>query len=81
MKGELLRLFMSTTTNREYAPHQQRVIDEANELREKHSKLGDFTLNNAIFPTLPKEERDDLEMQYVIMGQYLDILDRRISRF
>ena len=72
---------MSETANREYAPHQQRVIDEANELRDKFSKLGAFVLDNAIFPTLPQEERDDLESQFVLMGKYLDVLDRRISRF
>lgn len=72
---------MSETANREYAPHQQRVIDEANELRDKFSKLGAFILDNAIFPTLSQDERDDLESQYELMGKYLDILDRRISRF
>lgn len=72
---------MSETANREYAPHQQRVIDEANELRDKFSKLGEFILNNNIFPTLPQEERDDLESQHALMEQYLNVLDRRISRF
>jgi len=72
---------MSETTNREYAPHQQRVVDEATELKDKFTKLGAFILDNPIFLTLEEEEQGDLQRQYAVMGTYLDILDRRISRF
>lgn len=68
-------------TKKEYAPHQQRVVDEATELEDKFSKLGAFILDNPIFLTLEQEERNDLDSQYVAMEQYLIILDRRISRF
>ena len=66
---------------KEYAPHQQRVIDEATELKDKFSKLGAFILDNPIFPTLSEEERKDLDQQYMAMEHYLVILERRISRF
>ncbi len=64
-----------------YATHQQRVVDEATELKDKFSKLGAFILDNPIFLTLDQEERDDLEKQYRAMEDYLVILERRISRF
>jgi hypothetical protein len=72
---------MSQTEEKQYAPHQQRVVDEANELRDKFSKLGAFILDNPIYQSLAEEERNDLANQYDVMEQYLIILDRRISRF
>jgi len=72
---------MSETANREFAPHQQRVVDEANELRDKFSKLGAFILDNPIYQGLDQDEKSDLDSQYLAMEQYLIILDRRISRF
>ena len=67
--------------NKEYAPHQQRVINEKNELQDKFSKLGAFILDNPIFPALDPEEQDDLQDQYVAMQTYLQILEKRINRF
>lgn len=72
---------MEQTANKEYAPHQQRVVDEKNELQDKFSKLGTFILDNPIFATLDSEEQIDLQSQHDVMGTYLDILERRISRF
>jgi hypothetical protein len=72
---------MSQTANREYAPHQQRVVDEANELRDKFSKLGVFILDNPIYQGLEQDEKQDLADQYDVMEKYLAILERRISRF
>ena len=72
---------MEATTNKEYAPHQQRVVDEKIELQDKFSKLGTFILDNPIFTTLSDEEKEDLQDQYVAMQKYLEILERRISRF
>jgi len=72
---------MSETANREYAPHQQRVVDEATELNDKFSKLVAFILDNPIYPTLDTDEQQDLAEQYNVMEKYLVILERRISRF
>jgi len=72
---------MESATKKEYAPHQQRVVDEKNELQDKFSKLGSFILDNPIFKSLETEEQIDLKSQYDVMGKYLDILQRRISRF
>jgi len=47
---------MNETAEKQYAPHQQRVVDEANELREKFLKLDAFVLDNAIYKKLEKEE-------------------------
>ena len=72
---------MSEDAKKEYAPHQQRVIDERNELQAKFSNLGVFILDNPIFNTLDVEEQFDLRSQHDVMGEYLDILGRRILRF
>ena len=72
---------MEPVTNKEYAPHQQRVVDEKNELQDKCSKLKVFILSNPIFNTLDAEEQTDLQRQSAVMETYLFILERRISRF
>ena len=72
---------MENTEVKEYAPHQQRVVDEANELKDKFSKLGAFILDNPIYLTLPQKEQDDLSEQYDVMEKYIFVLERRISRF
>lgn len=69
---------------KEYAPHQQRVIDEARELRVKTLALQKFIENedkNSIFKQQTEYERIDLFNQYKTMIEYLAILDRRINRF
>ena len=62
-------------------PHQQRVLDERADLKDKHSKLSAFILDNPVFLTLPEAEQQRLQRQEVAMGQYLDILDERIAAF
>ena len=62
-------------------PHQQRVVDEHKEVREKTSKLGTFILDNPTYQNLPEEEREDMKIQYDAMCIYCDALERRIKRF
>lgn len=64
-----------------YAPHQQRVVDEANDLAEKVTKLSAFILDNPIFTTLEVSEQKDMHIQLFCMENYLNVLQRRISRF
>lgn len=63
-------------------PHQQRVIDERNELSAKLAKLIVFT-NSDSFTEIVKDERerDRLIQQKSIMTQYLVILNSRIDNF
>jgi hypothetical protein len=68
-------------TEKKMLPHQQRVVDEANELREKFLKLDAFILDNPIYKELEKEEQKDLKLQRTYMELYLLTLERRISRF
>ena len=68
-------------TEKEYAPHQQRVVDEKNELEDKFSKLGAFVLDNPIYMSLEDDDKQDLTEQYDAMEKYLIILERRISKF
>ena len=70
-----------TTTEKEFAPHQQRVVDEKNELEDRFKKLDSFILDNPIFTSLPQEEQDLLTEQKSLMERYLAVLIKRIERF
>lgn len=63
------------------APHQQRVIDEAAELKDRFQKLNAFIDSNPIFKTLAPEEQSDMRSQVSHMESYWECLDRRIKRF
>lgn len=65
----------------ELQPHQQRVVEEYDQLAEKTKKLNDFIMDNPIFLDLPIEEKADLKIQYAAMCKYQDALERRIKRF
>ena len=64
-----------------YQPHQQRVVDEKNELDAKVVNLLEFISNNPIYGTLDPKEQADLYMQLQQMMHYSDTLSRRIQRF
>lgn len=61
-------------------PHQQRVVDERQELRERLDKLENFLAGDLI-KTLDHEESVLLWAQRGAMAQYLAILDRRVARW
>ena len=67
--------------DKELQPHQQRVVDEHKELKDKTSKLGAFILDNPIYLKLEEDEKEDLKTQYDAMCIYQDVLERRIKRF
>ena len=62
-------------------PHQQRVIDERDELNEKLLKLQDFISSSSVFENLADEEKSRLLSQCKAMVEYWSILDERISNF
>lgn len=62
-------------------PHQQRVIDEANELGVKIIALKSFIESNPIFEKLDIHERDRLKLQLIYMISYFEILKDRIINF
>lgn len=62
-------------------PHQQRVIDEHKELKDRSFKLSAFILDNPTFLTLSEEEKARLRKQNELMGQYCDVLSERIASF
>lgn len=64
-----------------YAPHQQRVIDEANDLKEKADLLVNFISVNPIFKTLEESEQERLRKQAGLMFQYYEVLQERIENF
>ena len=61
-------------------PHQERVIEEEKDLREKFNKLGAFLYGDK-YDSLPDHDKDLLRWQYRHMGAYLDVLVARIKRF
>ena len=61
-------------------PHQQRVVDEKNELDDKLAKLGAF-LESDTFANLNIIERGQLHRQYQSMSEYSKILGERINYF
>jgi hypothetical protein len=62
------------------APHQERVVIERDELREKIAKLNAF-LDGDTFNGLPADERRRLIAQEFVMCQYEHILNSRIACF
>jgi len=61
-------------------PHQQRVVDERNELIDKITKLHAF-FKTSTFEDLEQEDQNLLNEQSQIMMNYADILFQRINRF
>lgn len=64
-----------------FQPHQQRVIEEYNQLSEKTDKLRAFIWQNSTFASIDKAEQDRLREQFSVMRKYEDILLARISYF
>lgn len=62
-------------------PHQQRVIQERDELKAKATALSEFIGNNPVFETIDVDEQERLKEQCEIMWQYFEILERRIAAF
>lgn len=61
-------------------PHQQRVIDEKQELDNKIEKLNAFTNSSEIYKGLPVEDQKLLQQQKVHMANYSLVLAQRIAR-
>lgn len=64
----------------EYAPYQQRVLDERKELGVKTQALSKF-LDTAVFEKLPLYEQKLLALQFSAMSSYELLLDMRIENF
>lgn len=61
-------------------PHQQRVIDEKNELSDKIYKLSSFRTTD-MFKSLSEKEQALLTVQLNTMIEYENILEERIQLF
>ena len=59
-------------------PHQQRVLEERQQLRERLDRLENF-LASDLFRSLSHEDGVLLWAQRGAMAQYLAILDRRVA--
>ena len=63
-----------------YLHHQQRVIEEKQELDTKREKLGEFK-NTDMFLSLPLQEQERLNTQAHIMTMYSSVLGERVRNF
>ncbi|WP_430741146.1 crAss001_48 related protein [Serratia plymuthica] len=70
----------SSQVNATLQPHQQRVVDELNEIKQRGEKLATF-IGGEIFSALPVEEQRLLEAQSHIMTAYVEVLTQRIKHF
>lgn len=61
-------------------PHQERVVNEKNELEDKLTKLDAF-FETDFFSKVDEDEQERLKHQYWIMRDYLEVLQERISNF
>lgn len=61
-------------------PHQQRVVDEKDQLAERLGKLLIF-IQGPVFGTLPEAEQTRLSCQVLFMDGYLKVLEQRIAAF
>lgn len=64
----------------EMQPHQERVVKEAKELRDKLVKLRNF-FNTETFKLLSDFEKSLLHRQHAAMYEYLQVLEQRIGHF
>lgn len=62
-------------------PHQQRVLDEKQDLDLRIARLDEFMRRNPTFPTLDAAERGRLEIQLDLMRDLSGILGERIAAF
>ena len=62
-------------------PHQQRVVEEKQQLDDRIQKLTAFIESNPTFGTLDGSEQFDMHQQLNSMEQYAAALGRRIARF
>lgn len=67
-------------SDQELAPHQQRVVAERDELRERLTKLNEF-IEGDVFKTLDTAEGWRLQRQQGYMSAYLGVLCERIENF
>lgn len=65
-----------------FAPHEQRVLEEQQQLQEKIDKLRAFINSyKGKFSELPSEDKKNLVDQEYHMSEYHRVLLRRIQRF
>lgn len=73
--------WLKRNDHRYCAPHEQRMLSEHTELRERREKLLAFIRENQLFQTLPTEEQQLMIEQQNHMSRYEEVLARRINRF
>jgi hypothetical protein len=60
-------------------PHQQRMLEEAAQLKDRLDKLTGFIRDNELFHSLPEREQKRMRMQCAAMEIYFLVLSERID--
>lgn len=71
---------MEADVGKEYLPHQQRVIEEHKDLRERRLKLVAF-LESPAFDSVDAAERSRMQKQQQLMYELEKVLQARIANF
>lgn len=71
---------MEADVGKVYLPHQQRVIEEHKDLRERRLKLVAF-LESPAFAALDVAERNRMQKQQQLMYELERVLQARVSNF
>lgn len=70
----------NATEGTQLPPHQQRVVSELYELKEKTEKLQSF-FSTEIYGSMAGEDKQLLICQHGTMVAYVGILELRVARF
>lgn len=62
-------------------PHEQRVVEEEQELQGRIVKLASFISGSPVFASLPEIDQNLLREQRTAMIDYQRVLTKRIKRF
>lgn len=71
----------SDTGESNLPPHQQRLLDEKQELDIRITKLDEFIERNPLFGNLPDAEQARMKRQLDVMHELSSILSERIANF
>ena len=75
-----MKITINTTTKTVSVEEAVSLIEERDQLKDRHTKLRNFLVTDT-FKGLSRDEKDDMIRQSSIMGHYLMLLERRIARF
>ena len=74
-------IYAKPDLNKPVQPHQQRVVQERLELKDRLDKLLAFIATNPQYTALDAQECKRMVRQSEVMKEYIAILDERVAAF